>query len=185
HAYGRGGTAKRLTLLRPATGEVRARGVTRAPTTVLPPGLRAVLTQMRPELPRYRRRPPVARRPRSSRPGGSDGRSWPTATTTTIRPCACSCSGITWPGTRRRSGCTGGASRAACPSTRPGAARGCPGLRRSSLSVRRAVDGQHPRNATAIITWLEETVAGGNAGPPPFVWDGKRRERRQRARQRR
>ena len=53
------------------------------------------------------------------------------------------------------------------------------------LSVRRASDGQHPQTATEIITWLEDTVAGWNAEPAPFVWDGKRRERRQRARQRR
>jgi hypothetical protein len=32
---------------------------------------------------------------------------------------------------------------------------------------------------------LEETVAGWNQAPTPFVWDGKRRERRRRARARR
>jgi hypothetical protein len=53
------------------------------------------------------------------------------------------------------------------------------------LSVRRALEGQHPQTPTEIITWLEETVAGWNAEPTPFVWDGQRRERRQRARQRR
>jgi len=35
-----------------------------------------------------------------------------------------------------------------------------------------------------VIQWLEETVAGWNAAPTPFEWDGKRRERRQWARQR-
>jgi hypothetical protein len=38
HEYIRGGTAKLLTLFRPATGEVRAKGVPRAPNAVLHPG---------------------------------------------------------------------------------------------------------------------------------------------------
>jgi hypothetical protein len=45
--------------------------------------------------------------------------------------------------------------------------------------------GQHPHSAEELIGWLEETVAGWNAAPTPFVWDGKRRERRLRARARR
>jgi hypothetical protein len=49
----------------------------------------------------------------------------------------------------------------------------------------RALNGQHPKSAAQIITWLEDTVAGWNAAPTPFVWDGKRRERRLRVRQRR
>jgi hypothetical protein len=53
------------------------------------------------------------------------------------------------------------------------------------IIVRRALAGQHPPSAAEVIQWLEETVAGWNAAPTPFVWDGKRRERRVRARQRR
>ena len=49
----------------------------------------------------------------------------------------------------------------------------------------RALNGQHPKSAAEIIAWLEDTVAGWNAAPTPFVWDGKRRERRIRAKQRR
>jgi hypothetical protein len=52
------------------------------------------------------------------------------------------------------------------------------------LIVRRALSGQHPTSAAEIISWLEETVAGWNEEPTPFVWDGKRRDRRHRARQR-
>jgi hypothetical protein len=33
--------------------------------------------------------------------------------------------------------------------------------------------------------WLEDAVVGWNANPTPFVWDGKRRARRVRAKQRR
>ena len=53
------------------------------------------------------------------------------------------------------------------------------------ILVRRALEGQHPQSAAELIGWLEETVVGWNAAPTPFVWDGKRRDRRQRARQRR
>ena len=49
----------------------------------------------------------------------------------------------------------------------------------------RALRGQHPQSVAELITWLEDTVAGWNAHPTPFVWDGKRRERRVRAKQRR
>ncbi len=48
----------------------------------------------------------------------------------------------------------------------------------------RALAGQHPGTAEQVIDWLEDTVAGWNQQPTPFVWDGKRRERRLRARQR-
>jgi len=47
----RGGTAKLLTLFRPATGEVRAIGVTRAPNAVVHPWLQAELTQILRTLP--------------------------------------------------------------------------------------------------------------------------------------
>jgi len=53
------------------------------------------------------------------------------------------------------------------------------------IIVRRALSGQHPKTAQQIIEWLEQTVAGWNADPTPFVWNGKRRRRRERARLRR
>ena len=53
------------------------------------------------------------------------------------------------------------------------------------IIVGRALAGQHPESAAELIGWLEEEVAGWNAAPTPFVWNGKRRERRRRARQRR
>src|SRR3989442_780572 len=53
------------------------------------------------------------------------------------------------------------------------------------IIVRRALAGQHPQSAQQIIDWLEQTVAGWNKQPTPFVWNGKRRRRRERARLRR
>ena len=53
------------------------------------------------------------------------------------------------------------------------------------IIVRRALDGQHPTSAAEVMRWLTATVAGWNANPTPFVWGGARRARRQRARERR
>ena len=53
------------------------------------------------------------------------------------------------------------------------------------ILVGRSLAGQHPQTPEEMIQWLEETATGWNAEPTPFVWGGKRHERRQRARQRR
>ncbi len=50
---------------------------------------------------------------------------------------------------------------------------------------RRALDGQHPKTTREIIDWLEAAARGWNREPTPFEWGGRRRERRQRARERR
>lgn len=50
---------------------------------------------------------------------------------------------------------------------------------------RRALDGQYPHDVATIIAWLEATAHGWNACPTPFIWGGKRRQRRRAARQRR
>lgn len=52
------------------------------------------------------------------------------------------------------------------------------------IIVRRALAGQHPETPAEINDGLEETVAGWNAAPMPFVWGGKRQARRERPRQR-
>ncbi len=53
------------------------------------------------------------------------------------------------------------------------------------IIVRRALDGEHPSTPQQIINWQEETAAGWNTDPTPFVWAGKRKRRRDRARDRR
>jgi hypothetical protein len=50
---------------------------------------------------------------------------------------------------------------------------------------RRALDGQYPQDGATIIDWLEATARGWNACPTPFIWGGKRSQRRRAARQRR
>jgi hypothetical protein len=53
------------------------------------------------------------------------------------------------------------------------------------ILVHRPLDGHHPQSHDHPIAWLEDTAAGRNADPTPFVWHGTRHGRRQRAHQRR
>src|SRR5215472_3657516 len=53
------------------------------------------------------------------------------------------------------------------------------------ILIRRALAAQQPERASQLIEWLEQTVAGCNPHPTPFVWNGPRRPRRERARLRR
>jgi transposase len=180
HEYIRGGTAKMLTLFRPATGEVRAQGVTSAPNAVLHPWLQEELTQIlagRPEPP-----PLPAGHPLQAHwatwLGRAPGDPLPPLRLILVWD---NLAGHTTPALIRWLGAQG-----ALPLYTP--------LSGSWLNmaesvqriiVRRALCGQHPRSSAEIIAWLEETVAGWNAEPTPFIWDGKRRERRRRARTRR
>jgi hypothetical protein len=53
------------------------------------------------------------------------------------------------------------------------------------ISVHRALSGQYPQTQQQIIEWLEQTVAGWNQDPTSFVWNGRLRECRRRAKLRR
>ena len=180
HEYLRGGTAKLLTLFRPATGEVRAKGVTGTPNAVLHPWLRDELTQILSGLPPTPPAVPAAPfvpiwwRQRQALPYYAD----PPLRLILIWDNLAghhSADFVRWL-----------CSQGILPLYTPLSGSWlnlAEALQR--IIVRRALAGQHPQTAAEIITWLEETVAGWNAQPTPFVWDGKRRERRQRARQRR
>ena len=47
---------------------------------------------------------------------------------------------------------------------------------------RRALAGQHPQSPAEIGTWFEQTAQAWNHQPTPFVWHGKRRQRRRKQR---
>ncbi len=53
------------------------------------------------------------------------------------------------------------------------------------IVVRRALEGSDLESPEAVIEALEATVRGWNRAPTAFVWGGKRRLRRERARARR
>ncbi len=53
------------------------------------------------------------------------------------------------------------------------------------IMVRRALQGQSLETPQAVMTALEAAAAGWNRDPTPFEWGGRRAQRRQRARARR
>jgi hypothetical protein len=176
----RGGTAKLLTLLRPATGEVRAKGVTNATNAVLHPWLRAELTAVLDALPSVAipedDLPPPARwatwlghEPRDPLPPLRLLLIWDNLA-----------GHLSWSIVRWLF------QHGVMPLYTPISGSWL-NLAESiqRIIVRRALDGQHPQSQDELITWLDDTVAGWNADPTPFTWHGKRYERRQRARQRR
>ena len=180
HEYLRGGTAKLLTLFRPATGEVRARGVTSAPNTVLHPWLQTTLSQIlaaQPDPPRL----PV------DQPLWVQWTHWLGHTPTDAVPALRLI--LVWDNLAGHS--TPALIRWLCaqgvlPCYTPIAGSWlnmAESLQR--IIARRALAGHQPQTAAEVITWLEETVAGWNEQPTPFIWDGKRRRRRERARLRR
>ena len=180
HEYIRGGTVKLLTLFRPATGEVRAKGVTHAPNAVLHPWLQGELTQVLATLPELTT-------PQAARPDLAQWATWlghaPREPLPPLRLL------LVWD---NLAGHTSWSivrwlfQHGVMPLYTP--------LSGSWLNmaesvqrilVPRALAGQHPQTQAELISWLEDAVAGWNRAPTPFVWDGKRRERRARARQRR
>ena len=185
HEYERGGTAKLLTLFRPTTGEIRAKGVVSVTNAVLHPWLIEQLTEVlaeieqahpRAELPPEEERPVCARwetwlgyRPRTPEP--------PLRIVLVLDNLAghLSYDLVRWffdHGVMPLYTPVGGSWLNMAESVQ-------------RILVRRALSGQHPQSAQQVIEWLEQTVAGWNADPTPFVWNGKRRRRRERARQRR
>jgi DDE superfamily endonuclease len=182
HEYIRGGTAKLLTLFRPATGEVRARPVERAPNAVLHPWLieqwEAILAEL----------PPLAAGAPAS---GLDWSAWGYPELTApgqpapppIRAV------LVWDnlaGHKSEVIVRWCVAHGILPLYTP---IGGSWLNMAEsvqrILVRRALAGQHPQSAAEVMEWLAATVRGWNEAPTAFVWGGPRRERRRRARERR
>jgi hypothetical protein len=184
HEYIRGGTAKLLTLFHPATGEVRAKGVTTATNAVVHPWLKAELSEI---LARLAPMPDPAAPLRRWETWGWDAerrRQWGLeAPLPPIRLI------LIWDNLRghtNRELVRWLVEQGVLPLYTP---IGGSWLNLAEsvqrIVVRRALAGQHPETAAAVIEWLEAAVVGWNRNPTPFEWGGKRAARRQRARERR
>jgi transposase len=180
HEYVRAGTAKLLTLFRPATGAVRAKGVTNAPNAVLHPWLQEELTASLASLPEMTT-------PEEERSEAARWETWlgrpPRQPLPPLRLILIwdNLAGHLSPSIVRWL-----FQHGILPLYTPLAGSWlnlAEAVQR--ILVRRALAGQHPQSADELIGWLEDTVAAWNEEPTPFVWGGKRRERRIRARQRR
>lgn len=186
HEYVRGGTAKLLTLFRPATGEVRAKGVLSAPNAVLHPWLQEQLQAI---LDQLDREPLAVRVPLpQDHPLMLTWQHW-WWSYERPKPAPALRLILVWDNLKGH--LSYGMVRwllqhGILPLYTP--------LSGSWLNmaesvqriiVRRALAGQHPKDGQQVIDWLEQTVVGWNKHPTPFVWHGKRRRRRERARLRR
>ena len=187
HEYFRDGTAKLLTLFRPVTGEVRAKGVEHAPNAVLHPWLKEALLAI---LAQQEKDHPFVFPFTDTTPDAIWGHwyhwwwsyEWP-------KPCPRLRLILVWDnlaGHLSSEMVRWLLQHGILPLYTP---LGGSWLNMAEsvqrIIVRRALCGQHPQTAGEIITWLEETVTGWNRHPTPFVWGGKRKQRRERARLRR
>jgi len=179
HEYVRGGTAKLLTLFRPATGEVRAAPVAGAPNAVRHPWLRQEVEAILADLP-----PPAPGPGRSA--AEWEWRSTPLWDLAALPPVRLLLRWDNLIGHQTPDLLNWLVERGVWPLFTP---LGGSWLNLAEsvqrILVRRALAGHHPPTAAAVMTWLEQAVAGGNADPTPFAWGGKRAARRQRARERR
>jgi len=187
HEYLRDGTAKVLTLFHPADGQVRLEGATSCPNAVLHPRLKRELAAVLEGLPAAPRAPA----------GGADAvaraawERWQDGLT--VKPTLLS----ELPPLRMLLvlGNLAGHKTAAfvcwlfthgiMPLYTPisGSWRNmAEGIQR--VLKRRALGGQHRERPGQIIGWFEAVARHWNADPTPFLWGGKRMERRRRQRER-
>jgi hypothetical protein len=186
HEYVRGGTAKLLTLFRPATGALRAQPVLGAPNAVLHPWLRDEVTALLATQPDLPAEVLAARAQRAFWEVWQTGLTAPPALPAELPPLRALLVWDNLAGHKTPSLVDWLVGHGVLPLYTP--------LGGSWLNMaesvqriigRRALDGHHPTSAQEIMDWLAATVRGWNADPTPFVWGGKRQQRRWRARQRR
>jgi hypothetical protein len=187
HEYHRGGTAKLLTLFRPATGEVRGRAVARTTNAVLHPWLQGELTAI------------LAAQASTETVGTADEPYWQAWSTWHWSPERLAVyTEQPAPAVRlllvldNLKGHYTQAFVAWCLErgiallyTPLGGS--CYNMAESvqRILIRRALDGQHYQTAHEVMAALTAVVTGWNAQPTPFHWGGKRQERRRRAKERR
>lgn len=190
HEYFRGGTAKLLTLFRPATGEVRAAPVTQTTNAVLHPWLEQELTAV---LPDTAGDSPGAR---PVEPSATHWRQWTTwgwaperLAEYTVAPAKAVVLLLILDNLK---GHYTKAFVAWCLEhgiallyTPVGGSWLNMAEAIQRILVRRALSGQHYHTAQELRAALQAVVRVWNRDPTPFTWHGKRWERRRRARERR
>jgi hypothetical protein len=180
HEYIRAGTTKILTLFHPASGQVRLQSSERCTNAVLHPWLRELLTAILAELPA-----PAARDPADTRAAWhmwQTGLTRPFTLPEDLPPLRLL---LVWDNLTGHKTpdlvlwlCTHGIMPLYTP-----VGGSWLNMAESIQRVlkRRALAGQHPQSSEEIGRWFEQTARGWNAQPTPFVWNGKRRQRRRRS----
>jgi hypothetical protein len=187
HEYIRGGTAKLLTLFHPASGRVRAKGVTHSTNAILHPWLEAELSNILGTLP-----------PRAASAGVTDAaqqpmiwKRWQEGLTIrftlpqALPPLRMLLVLDNLAGHKSAEWVCWLVAHGIMPLYTPiGGSWLNMAESLQRILVRRALSGQHPRCPGQIMAWLEAVARAWNATPTPFQWGGKRAVRRQRARAR-
>jgi len=183
HEYVRNGTAKVLTLFRPADGRVRIEGATTVTNAVLHPWAKRELTAILAELSPT---PPTADVSRAAWERWQAGLTRPISLPAHLPPLRILLVLDNLAGHRTPEFVLWLFAHSVMPLFTP--------LGGSWLNMaesiqrvlkRRALDGQHPANPAEIIDRFEAVAGHWNRDPTPFVWGGRRAARRKRTRDRR
>src|SRR6266704_923293 len=166
HEYVRGGTAKLLTLLRPATGEVRAKAVEQSTNAVLHPWLKRELEAILKQCPPAPEVVPEGRRWQDwdIYPAAEQlDRFFPPVRVLLILDNLAghkSSSLVQW--------CAEHGILLLWTPTAGSWLNMAESLQR--IIQRRALSGQHPADAQTLMIWLTDAVEGWNRHPTPFIW---------------
>ncbi len=184
HEYLREGTAKALTLFRPADGHLRLQGVTTCPNSVLHPWLKRELADILAGLPEPPAEPAVGWRPAWER--WQEGLSVKPTLLSELPPLRMLLVLDNLAGHKTPAFVCWLFEHGVMPLYTPVGGSWlnmAESLQR--ILKRRALDGQHPESTGQIIAWLEAVARHWDAAPTPFEWGGKRAARRHRQRERR
>jgi DDE superfamily endonuclease len=183
HEYVRGGTTKILTLFHPASGQVRLQSAERCTNAVLHPWLREHLSAVLAELPA----PAPVQDPAATRAAWEmwqAGLTLPFTLPEELPPLRLLLVWDNLTGHKTPELVLWLCAHGIMPLYTPVGGSWL-NMAESIQRVlkRRALAGQHPHSPVEIGRWFEQTARSWNAQPTPFVWNGKRRQRRRRASQ--
>jgi len=178
HEYIRGGTTKILTLFHPASGQVRLRSSERCTNAVLHPWRREHLSDILAELPA----PTPSAEPTATRAAWQmwqAGLTMPFTLPEDLPPLRLLLVWDNLTGHKTPELVLWLCAHGIMPLYTPVGGSWL-NMAESIQRVlkRRALAGQHPHSPDEIGCWFEQTARGWNAQPTPFVWNGKRRQRR-------
>jgi hypothetical protein len=186
HEYLRDGTAKVLTLFHPADGRVRIEGVTSCPNTVLHGWLRRELTAVLATLPTPSAEPTtIGAEVRTTWERWQEGLTIKPTLLDELPPLRMLLVLDNLAGHKTPEFVSWLFEQGVMPLYTP---VGGSWLNMAEsiqrILKRRALDGQHPTDVARIIAWFEAVVRHWNSAPTPFVWGGRRADRRRRQRER-
>ena len=184
HEYLRDGTAKALTLFRPADGHARVSGVTACPNSVLHPWLKRELADILAAMPAPPAEPDEGWRAAWGR--WQEGLSIRPTLPEAPPPLRMLLVLDNLAGHKTPEFVCWLLDHGVMPLYTPVGGSWlnmAESLQR--ILKRRALDGHHPGSPAQIIAWYEAAARHWDATPTPFQWGGKRAARRQRQRERR